>query len=375
MKRLYIWVLLCLSATASNAFVLQEDSVKVASQNPSPMTESVRKHERIVQKEYPGITFEIRGLFAKPVQVFVARKSMKARSFDLLVHFHGAGYVTEFAATRYQGDLIGATLNVGSGSKVYNDAFQDSSRFTALIDSICTQTKAHLAHGLKLRQLILSGFSAGYGAIRRIISSETNYAKVNAVLLLDGIHTSYIPDRKVLAEGGRIDSTGLFPYLRLATDASAKKSGKRFLISHSEIFPGTFVSTTEATEYLLGTLSIQRKPVLQWGPLGMQQLSSVHKNHLEVMGFAGNTARDHVDHLQALYWFLNRLRGLLIPWNTTQSTLDNRKSTNAEVASFVLPTPNIESRQGAAREVLRSILRGNQTCGQDCRDRSISRKA
>jgi hypothetical protein len=208
------------------------------------MTDSVRKHARIEQKEYPGVGFEIPNLFTKPVQVFVPQKSVKSKSFDLLIHFHGAGYVT------------------------------------------------------------------GYAAIRRILSSESNYAKVDAVLLLDGIHASYIPDRKVLAEGGRIDSTGLFPFIKLASDAASKKSRKRFLISHSEIFPGTFVSTTEATDYLLSTISVERKPVLKWGPLGMQQLTSARKNRLEIMGFAGNTARDHVDHVQALYWFLNQLHGL-----------------------------------------------------------------
>ncbi len=274
------------------------------------MIESVRKHQRIEKNEYAGIGFEIPNLFTKPVRVFVPQKSLKAKSVDLLVHFHGADYVTEYAAVHYHGDLIGATLNIGSGSKVYHDAFQDTARFGALIDSILVQAKARLAHTLSLRQVILSGFSAGYGAIRQIISSESNYARVDAVLLLDGIHASYLPDRKVLAEGGRIDSTGLFPYIKLACDAAVENSHKRFLISHSEIFPGTFVSTTEATDYLLTALSIRRNPVLKWGPLGMQQLSSARKNRLEVMGFAGNTAPDHVDHLQALYWFLNRLRGL-----------------------------------------------------------------
>jgi hypothetical protein len=198
-------------------------------------------------------------------------------------------------------------MSLGTGSRVYNDAFVDSTKFSVLIDSIAAAASTRLGHSFKLHRVILSGFSAGYGAIRRIISTESNYARVHAVLLLDGIHASYIPDRKVLAEGGRVDSTGLLAFCKFASDATARKSSKRFLICHSEIFPGTFVSTTESTDYLLGTLSLTRTPVLRWGPLGMQQLSSTRKNHFEVMGFAGNSARDHIDHLQALYWFLNRL--------------------------------------------------------------------
>jgi hypothetical protein len=238
------------------------------------------------------------------------QKSLKAKAFDLLIHFHGAPYVTEFAASKYPGDIIAGTFSVGSGSKAYNDALQDTTKFRALVDSIMAETKKQLKHDVKLRQVILSGFSAGYGAIRRIVSSEWNFARVDAILLLDGFHTSYLPERKVLAEGGRIDSAGLMPYIKFAQDAAASKSRKKFLITHSEIFPGTFVSTTEATDYLLHTLSVKRKPVLKWGPLGMQQLSTSRRNHVAVYGFAGNTARDHVDHLQGLYWFLQELMKL-----------------------------------------------------------------
>jgi hypothetical protein len=292
------------------AFARQQDSTKVASQNPSPMEDETRAHERIENKQYPGVVFEIRDLFSKPVQLFVPQKSMRAKTYDLLLHFHGAPYVTQFAAMKYEGDIIAGTLSVGSGSKVYNDAFQDTTKFRTLVDSIVAETRKQLKHEVKLKRVILSGFSAGYGAIRRIVSSEWNFARVDAILLLDGFHTSYFPERKVLAEGGRIDSTGLMSYIKFAQDAAANRSRKKFLITHSEIFPGTFVSTTEATDYLLHTLSIKRKPVLKWGPLGMQQLSSSRRNHFAVYGFAGNTARDHVDHLQGLYWFLRELMKL-----------------------------------------------------------------
>jgi hypothetical protein len=82
---------------------------------------------------------------------------------------------------------------------------------------------------------------------------------------------------------------------------------KTNLITHSEIFPGTFVSTTEATDYLLNALGLKREPVLKWGPLGMQQLSETKRGRFAVLGFAGNAAPDHIDHLHALQWFLAAL--------------------------------------------------------------------
>jgi hypothetical protein len=42
----------------------------------------------------------------------------------------------------------------------------------------------------------------------------------------------------------------------------------------------------------------------------MQQLSQARRHHFEVLGFAGNTAPDHVDHLHGLFYFLNELMKL-----------------------------------------------------------------
>src|SRR5690606_38015839 len=100
----------------------------------------------------------------------------------------------------------------------------------------------------------------------------------------------------------------LVEFVEFAKQASAGR--KRFLITHSEIFPGTFASTTETANYLLGALGIKRRPVLKWGPVGMQQTSEAKKGRLLVKGFAGNSAPDHVDHFHGMYIFLRELERL-----------------------------------------------------------------
>jgi hypothetical protein len=88
---------------------------------------------------------------------------------------------------------------------------------------------------------------------------------------------------------------------------AAMNGEKRFLVTHSEIFPGTFASTTETADWILGSLGLRRTPVLEWGPRGMQQLSEVRVGHLEVRGYAGNSAPDHIDQLHAMPEELARL--------------------------------------------------------------------
>lgn len=283
------------------------DSLKPRAQNPSPMLESTRRHERIVSREHKGLQFELTQLFPKPIEIFVPHKSQKSTTLDLVLHFHGAGFITREAATKYRGALVAVTINLSAGSSVYGHPFEDSTRFTALLDTLRGHIAQRIQHEVRWRKIILSGFSAGYGAVRKIISTENNFARVDAILLLDGLHASYIPERKVLAEGGKIDSTGLAAFTRFAHAAAQPKSAKRFLITHSEIFPGTFVSTTEASDFILQALGMKREAVLKWGPLGMQQLSLARRGGFEVQGFAGNTAPDHVDHLHALGDFLNRV--------------------------------------------------------------------
>ncbi len=287
-----------------------EDSAVVANQNPSPMVEYVRAHKRIKRQEYPGIDFKLTGVLPKVVDVFVPERSLGSTHFDLLIHFHGAGYVVRYAATQFPRPLIAASVTLGEGSSVYGHAFRKSTEFSTLVDSIDAEVRNRLNRPVKIRHIILSAWSAGYGAVRQILSVTRNYDRVYAVLLLDGIHASYIPEGRVLAEGGKIDSSELAVFLHLAQDASRRSSGKRFLITHSEIFPGTFVSTTEATHYILEKLGMKEKAVLRWGPLGMQQLGNARRNHFEIMGFAGNTAPDHVDHFEGLYYFLKRLMRL-----------------------------------------------------------------
>ena len=123
-------------------------------------------------------------------------------------------------------------------------------------------------------------------------------SRVDAVLLLDGMHTSYVPEGQPLAAGGTLDTTNLIAFAAFAR--AAMRGEKRFVVTHSEIFPGTFASTTETADWLLHSLELVRTPVLTWGPRGMQQLSEIRAGRFELLGFAGNSGPDHIDHLHAM---------------------------------------------------------------------------
>ncbi len=276
-----------------------------ASQNPSPMIEATRAHERLVQRTLPGTVRTYTGPAGKSVEVFVPERTASRETFDLVVHFHGAAWIPEQAVVALDRRTVAATVNLGAGSGAYDRGFTDPAAFDTLLAAVAREVSAVTGKDARVGRITLVGFSAGHGAIRAILREPRHFEKVGAILLLDGMHTSYIPDGSLLATGGAIDSTNLLAFANFAR--AAMRGEKRFLVTHSEIFPGTFVSTTETADWLLHALGLQRKPVLRWGPRGMQQLSEVRAGRFEMLGFAGNSAPDHIDQFHSEPELLARL--------------------------------------------------------------------
>ena len=274
-----------------------------ASQNPSPMIEATRAHERLVQKPLDGAVRTFIGGAGKPVEVFIPPAAREA--FDLVVHFHGAAWIPEQAVAALDNRTVAATVNLGAGSGAYDRGFSDPAVFDSLLAGIAREVGAALGKTAHAGHITLVGFSAGHGAIRAILRELRHFARIDAILLLDGMHTSYVPDGSLLATGGTIDSTNLVAFANFAR--AAMRGEKRFLVTHSEIFPGTFVSTTETADWLLTALGLHRTPVLKWGPRGMQQLSEVRSGRFELLGFAGNSGPDHIDQFHSEPEMLARL--------------------------------------------------------------------
>ena len=262
-----------------------------ARQNPSPMVESTREHHRVPQRELSGKVVAIDG-----AQVLITPAAAAAGGGDLVIHFHGSSWLPMQEAEATKLPLIVATVNIGAGSRRYSTAFHDPAAFPALRQRV-------LAVSPPVRRTFLAAFSAGYGAVREILRQQAD--EIDGVLLLDGLHASYIPDAKPLAEGGALDTNGLDVFVEYARRAVAGE--KRFVVTHSEIFPGTFASTTETADFILGRLGLKRTAVLRWGPMGMQQLSEVERGRFTLLGFAGNTAPDHIDHFHSFAAFLARM--------------------------------------------------------------------
>jgi len=258
-------------------------------QNPSPMVEHTRAHRRLTEVSPPGRREKLElGTLFIPAGVKPA---------TVLFFFHGGTWLPEVAAAQNRVAVV--SVQAGSGSSTYARLFESADRFPALVGE--AESKA----GAPFARVLVGGWSAGCGAIRQILKTPASYQRIAGALMIDGIHTDYTDGKPGPLES-KIGTENLEIWLQLARDAMAGK--KRMIVTHSEIFPGTFASTTETADYILKQLAIARRPVLRWGPMGLQQLSEARAGKFLLMGYAGNSAPDHVDQLHSLLEYLKLMR-------------------------------------------------------------------
>lgn len=244
--------------------------LQLAPQYPSPVKETTRRHERVTQVDLKGDREEVAlGSLLWP--------SAQRKATTLVLHFHGARWLAEQSARKAIPKAAILAVEAGSGSRVYGERVK-----------VRPDVEQVLRRPWK--RVVVSSFSAGYGAVRELLRDPEWRARIDTIVLADSLHA-----------GRDTEPTDLDPFLEFAKT-------KRLLIVHSEVYPGTYCSTTETADWLIEQLGLKRKPILKWGPLGMQQLSVVKQGKFEVWGFAGNSAPDHVDQLYALQRWLRRTR-------------------------------------------------------------------
>ena len=188
-------------------------------QNPSPMVEFARAHERIAPRDLEGTTRSFTGPLGRPVEVFVPARTRRSEALTLVVHFLGSPFIAEYAVSRLGGDPVAAVVNIGSGSGIYDRTFSEPAVFDSLLAAISRETSGALGRPARFARIVLVGFSAGHGAIRAILRDSAHFARVDAVLLLDGMHTSYVPEGTVIDKGGTLDERNLEVWARYARSA------------------------------------------------------------------------------------------------------------------------------------------------------------
>jgi hypothetical protein len=226
-------------------------------------------------------------------------------SFRLLVHFHGAEPVRRQLAPEGL-DLVIVALDAGVGSRAYDQALADPATFGEVLAAVEHEVAAanHLP-AARARTVILSSWSAGYGAVAQILGHGS--ARVDAVVLLDSLYAGYVGDGA--ARETRLDRARVAPFLGAAR--AALGGGAPFFLTHTAIATPGYGSTAEVASYLLDQLGLEAAPVLEDVGAGTFPLKrTAESGQLWIKGYAG---ADRDAHCAQLHLLPGILRDAILP--------------------------------------------------------------
>lgn len=215
---------------------------------------------------------------------------------DLLIHQHGLKdtVISNFNRASSKGVLI--TLNLGSLSGDYDRKyFATKSNFTRLINVAKEEIELNLRSKLKINNIYLTAFSAGYGGVRAILRFPELFELVTGIGLADGMYCDTDQDSIKVQ---------LDPFIRFARQALAGK--KKFILTHSEVEAFDYYTAEKATEILAGKLSLEKTLNNSVDEIG-QKLYIINSGGLKITGYEGKSGNDHIKHLKGIFLIFSEL--------------------------------------------------------------------
>lgn len=218
-----------------------------------------------------------------PARLLVPQPPPEGR-YDLVLHFHGGGTAGLMLAPLDLG-LVIATLDAGVGSQRYAEAMPDAAAFDRVLASVDEALPPSAERG----RLIVTSWSAGYGAVRQLLLTQPDLA--DAVVLLDGLHTGFQAD-------GSLHTAGLESFVAYATRAADRD--RVMVVTHSSIRPPGYASTTQTADYLLDRVGGRRSYAALQPLAGVEQLTGFSEGNLIVRGFTGTSKEAHCAQLHMI---------------------------------------------------------------------------
>lgn len=226
-------------------------------------------------------------------------------AFDLLIHFHGVPPLVQDSVEAAKLNAVVLTVNLGLGGGPYKARMAYRDAFDGLVDKIEKRMADNGLEKARVRRVGVSAWSAGYGAVFTLLEDPERSQKVDALLLLDTPHGSFVG-------GARdIQPESVAPYVAFARKAI---DGKRLMVvTHSAITTDEYPSTTETTDLILNELHLDRSPggepvatpdfasATSAFPGGnrtwLEPTTTCRAGQFALMGYAGRSPENHIAHL------------------------------------------------------------------------------
>lgn len=265
----------------SVAVCLVQDNFKVA---PPPMPK-----REIAQPAAPPPGRQIDLYGDGKYTLFIPAAWKPTEKLDLTIHFHGAAWfaIDEHLRRGLSEPLI--SVNVGEGSTVYRQAFQDPDAWPKLLSHVMAETG-----GKGIGRVDVTSFSAGYGAVRELLKQPDPSKLIRRIVLADSMYASFTSstDKTPLKE--HID-----PYVEFAK--AAMRGEKAFVVTCSQVPTETYANSAACAQALVRGLNASLVPY--WAPgkrksgyPDYQIRSTFEKGQFFVWNYEGVDAQAHMTH-------------------------------------------------------------------------------
>jgi len=203
--------------------------------------------------------------------------------FDFIAHFHGA----DLARMEYvRGDAPIVFLAVDGANRGYPTMTGHHALDFLIHDMEHTMKRDSPTGQARAGHVALAAWSGGYAAIRTVLQQSEDWKRIDAIILLDGLHAP----REVPPGTEHLPN-----FVKFARRAAAGEAF--FFVSYSSIPTDGHASTTEATRLLLRELGKHPVRVEGEGPGGMELKEAYSARGLHTRGYKGGGRLDHCAHL------------------------------------------------------------------------------
>jgi hypothetical protein len=212
-------------------------------------------------------------------------------SYDVIIHFHGVQVALEPAMREAGLRAVLLIVNAGQAG-LTAEAYRDMHGAPGTLNHLLGALQRHMAEifrrdDVHARRVAVSAWSAGFGAVAPMLRRAEDSARIDAVLVSDGIHCSFADLKK-----REILDSQLAHVVGFAKRAMARD--KLFGITHTAIQTPDFASTTETADKLLSLLGLTPNMILDAGSKPAPAPTAVtERGEFVLLGFAGNDKHAH----------------------------------------------------------------------------------
>lgn len=221
---------------------------------------------------------------------------------SVVVHFHTVPWFVIQEHLRWGTPRPLVVLALGEGSAVYRQAFEDANRFVRLLEQVARElSQRGGGTNLRVAEVDVSSFSAGYGAVRELVKSPTAFRLIRRIVLLDSMYAGWQPEpasapRQPLPEQIQV----WVPFARAAI-----RGEKTFVLTHSSVPTIQYASTSACAAALLEALSLRSEavdaatlPATRDPDFPLRSRADAGK--LRIWGYGGTDAQAHLTHARHL---------------------------------------------------------------------------